>query len=537
MIKKALILAAFVGPVGAIAQDKPLYYWDNQLGLVQASHCEVTTLDTTPFRISQYTGRGQSDTENLRNRNGVRQSHLANGSLLRIDQGATRTGYLPVTALGIALEEFGPQHRWYTSRGDTGLLFEQSLRPIEDYSITPLNIDTELLKDEYQDLSWQVPFGETYSRVQCEGHQENREYLIFNLTNEDNEVVASVGVHHQETNIFTQINSEYRENNPYYAQQVIDELLDGFSQQLPEAFVPEEGFGPKARPENLVLQDSVELPAETPTSETTVQEGLQLVVCTSGASLNVRDESLEEVLFQAYPGDEVVVRQTFENEENKLDIGGEEFNFVEVSFPNREAQDQKLGFVADNFIMAQADCPFAPRRNIVRGPETTITGLDDEACCEFPTVNKVIHAYTSGMRMFGARRGGGTRSHAAADLYRFRNEPILAVAPGTVVRDLYFFYQGTYALEVVHSGGFIVRYGETTSRVAEGVRRGSSVHMGQTIGYMGVVNSGCCRPMLHFELFRGNRTGSLTQTNRPYNRRSDLMNPTPYLLRWEREKF
>lgn len=193
--------------------------------------------------------------------------------------------------------------------------------------------------------------------------------------------------------------------------------------------------------------------------------------------------------------------------------------------------------MASNFIVAELDCPYSEVNRVVRGPETTITGLDDPACCEFPTVEKVTHPYTSGMRMFGARRGGGTRSHAAADLYRYRNEPILSVGPGTVVRDVYYFYQGTYALEVVHSGGFVARYGEITQNVPRDVRRGREVHMGQRIGAMGVVNSGCCRPMLHFELYSGNRNGSLSNNTPPYQRRADLMNPTPYLLRWESEKF
>ena len=139
--------------------------------------------------------------------------------------------------------------------------------------------------------------------------------------------------------------------------------------------------------------------------------------------------------------------------------------------------------------------------------------------------------------MFKARRGGGTRSHAACDLYRYKDEPILSVAPGVVLRGLYYFYQGTYALEVRHSGGFIVRYGELTGKKEIGVSNGKKVKMGQRVGYMGKVNSNCCRPMLHFELFKGTKSGSLSQKGNKFQRRSDLLDPTHYLQKWESGKF
>ena len=134
----------------------------------------------------------------------------------------------------------------------------------------------------------------------------------------------------------------------------------------------------------------------------------------------------------------------------------------------------------------------------------------------------------------GAGRGG--RLHAACDLYRFKNEPIMAVAPGTVLRPIYPFYQGTFALEVRHSGGFVVRYGEITGKVAAGIRSGAPVSMGQVVGYMGKVNSGCCNPMLHFELYSGSRTGALNGGGK-FRRRADLLDPTQYLRRWQETQF
>jgi murein DD-endopeptidase MepM/ murein hydrolase activator NlpD len=122
--------------------------------------------------------------------------------------------------------------------------------------------------------------------------------------------------------------------------------------------------------------------------------------------------------------------------------------------------------------------------------------------------------------------------HAACDLYRYKDEAMLSVAPGVVTRGLYYFYQGTYALEVKHDGGFIVRYGEVTGKSPSGTSKGSRLKMGQTLGYIAKVNSNCCNPMLHFELYKGNVTGPLSQSGNRYQRRSDLMNPTDYLLSW-----
>jgi hypothetical protein len=43
--------------------------------------------------------------------------------------------------------------------------------------------------------------------------------------------------------------------------------------------------------------------------------------------------------------------------------------------------------------------------------------------------------------------------------------------------------------------------------------------------------------MLHFELYSGEKTGALKSKTGKYKRRSDLMNPTPYLLKWQEKVF
>jgi murein DD-endopeptidase MepM/ murein hydrolase activator NlpD len=122
------------------------------------------------------------------------------------------------------------------------------------------------------------------------------------------------------------------------------------------------------------------------------------------------------------------------------------------------------------------------------------------------------------------------------------NEPVVAVAPGVIIRPLYFFYLGTYALEVRHSGGFVVRYGELTGAIPKSVKASNKVKMGQIVGYIARVGTKTLmEPMLHFELYSGSSSGSLNSSKRingiNYQRRSDLLNPTKYMLKWQNAKF
>lgn len=154
---------------------------------------------------------------------------------------------------------------------------------------------------------------------------------------------------------------------------------------------------------------------------------------------------------------------------------------------------------------------------------------------------------------FGAPRGGGYPTHGACDLLAPLGTEVLAVADGTV------WYEGWYyeskktrkvngvevvvcrrqlhALTVVHDD-FIALYGE----IAPGalVTAGKPVTAGQKIAVVGANCDG--DPMLHFEMFadtarRDNLSANATGTYlhvpvRAYSRRSDLLDPTPYLDEW-----
>lgn len=157
----------------------------------------------------------------------------------------------------------------------------------------------------------------------------------------------------------------------------------------------------------------------------------------------------------------------------------------------------------------------------------------------WPLRNRPSLDYHIGGRYFGAPRDGGSRAHAGCDLIAPSGTQVLAVANGTVTAGPYYFYEGTYALEVRHDTGFTARYGEIRGTVPAGIRVGARVTRGQVIAYVGRLNSGSS--MLHFEMFKGTASGSLTQggnrtydfvPNRPYSRRRDVINPTYYLDRW-----
>jgi len=144
----------------------------------------------------------------------------------------------------------------------------------------------------------------------------------------------------------------------------------------------------------------------------------------------------------------------------------------------------------------------------------------------FPLPFKPKLSYHEGGRRFGANRDGSKRKHAACDLIAAKGTEIYAVENGQVAYGPYLFYRGTYAIEFRMDSGKVVRYCEI-EKVATGVAVGSKLTEGTLIAYVGkmYVDS-----MLHFELYDGTGSGPLTvRSNPPYQRRSDLINPTDYL--------
>ena len=154
----------------------------------------------------------------------------------------------------------------------------------------------------------------------------------------------------------------------------------------------------------------------------------------------------------------------------------------------------------------------------------------------FPLPKPPLATFRGGARYFGAPRSGGSRLHAACDLLAPVGTPIRAIADGVVLQAPYFFYSGTNALEVRHPGIGIVRYGEIHLNKVVHLKGGEHVRAGDIIAYVGRLDSGSS--MLHFELYSGSASGSLTvRGNPPYQRRHDLVNPSTLVDELSRKSF
>lgn len=531
-----VIILAFKANVGA-----NIFLWDNQLGLTPVKNCKAEVSHEMPFLITASENKKDKRYEYLRNYLGIKQSNFASGSLAKLIDGKKKNNYTKIEAIGINHIEGLNQNKWFTQKGDSGYLYNKSTSPIEDHVIK-VNDQKDV---NYLIISQSIG----YHYLIC----DKRKYYIFRnyKSLEDGAPESLVAISENETSIFKNIETLSIDSitNPLLKNFAVENEGSGVA---PGNYVEEDEVksiddeiaeileiehNPKSNniddiiiPQQDGLEDSKEV-------EISVQE--ENVLCIPNQKINIRDENLENILFQAISGEVVQVFQTFDDKaELKQDINGIEYTFVKIKFPNREEKDQNIGRVAKRFILPKSKCKYIPNeRETLDKTKLNITGLSDKMCCDFPTIKKVTHPYTSGMRRFNANRGNGTRKHAACDLYRVKNEAIVSVAPGKVIRDHYYFYQGTYAIEVEHQGGFIVRYGEITGKKVDGMKIGKSVNMGDRLGYVGVVNSNCCLPMLHFEMYKGDKKGPLSVDGNKYQRRSDLMDPTFYLQKWEGMTF
>lgn len=156
----------------------------------------------------------------------------------------------------------------------------------------------------------------------------------------------------------------------------------------------------------------------------------------------------------------------------------------------------------------------------------------------FPLCEPPTYSWNAGGRKFGAPRAGGERKHAGCDLFAPRGTPVVAIGGGTVRECGREFYRGTSSVAIHHDSGKWARYCEViwTKERAElaGVtlvtlKVGQRVSAGQLIGHVGRMFSDS---MLHFELYDGTAVGRLTNRSAPpFQRRSDLLDPSPLLTR------
>ena len=266
----------------------------------------------------------------------------------------------------------------------------------------------------------------------------------------------------------------------------------------------------------------------------------------------LRETSIKKITFSLF------CNYNGTTEEMKPDKEGFEKNGVaDAEFQLFYPKDYKQGDKADFFFKA------SHRRGekVIQSEKLTLPKEGQKKDLLFPLDAKNRDTgYHAGERAFGSSRNNGARAHAGCDLYAPVGDKIYTVADGTII-EYHNFYGQTYALEIDHKD-FIVRYGEVQpplighpyvkdpppdsvrKGLPDGLAKGDPVKRGQHIAFVGQLRlknkkTGKIevfhKTMLHFEMYKGNATGSLTDLDNKeydnvlklnYMRRKDLLNPT-----------
>ncbi len=260
----------------------------------------------------------------------------------------------------------------------------------------------------------------------------------------------------------------------------------------------------------------------------------QPLVCIRSGDLKVYDVNSKGEFkskdFRAAQFEEVAYRTDIDAETRTQIVDGKEVQYAPVVFLN---QNNKIGWVAKKFIKTKGSCePYKTAGTPEPGEEPEAPKVEGAL---FPSPGRPTASYIkggpgAGKKYFGALRDG--RLHAAVDLFRPFKDKVQAVMDGTVLLGPYAFYLGTYALEVKHSDGKVIRYGEVTGRLLSK----KNVKKGDVITTVARNTSAKRSSMLHFEMYKGTKTGTLSGGGK-YQRRSDLMDPTEPLRKWEKARF
>lgn len=561
MLCKMKIIRSVVSTLGAVATissvNSASYIWDNQQGLVEVKGCKVVEMDSNPFKLSSYTGRDNKSVETLRNAAKVGQSNLPIGSIIRHedDGGRSLRNYEYIYVIGVNYSKAPEYNRFLSKRNDKNYLFHRSIEEMDDYAIELTKNVSPAWSESLKGMTLVPIIRPTVQKVECDHIEsmKDRDYVLFNGYR-DGETPLAIGVSIAETSIFRDIKTVSFSSLSNAQNVLATELTPASSNDEDEVEVEAVVDQVVTEVEDEAIVDQVvededkeeAIENDENVNKSDVLVGIENVICHPTVDLSVRNEELDKVMFTAKRHEPVKVFQSWDGEALEKQREGSSIVYIKVQFSNREESDQVIGWVSKKYVVEESDCPEL-EKNARTHPVDNISGLDDEKCCDFPVKRVPTHAYSgpgAGMRQFRALRKGG-RLHAACDLYRYRGEETRAVAAGKVI-DRDHFYQGTSQITLKHDGGFVVRYGEIINNKRPDLnlprRNGYRwADMGDKIAEIGVVNSGCCRPMLHFELYQGNLSGPLTKKYRimrgKFGRRDDLMNPTSYLVKWQNEIF
>src|SRR5690606_15773573 len=138
---------------------------------------------------------------------------------------------------------------------------------------------------------------------------------------------------------------------------------------------------------------------------------------------------------------------------------------------------KNIGWVADDYVKLMRECSsYKASRQAARSEKQKRSERKvnkQSGAFNFPVAHKPLVSYLQCMRTFAAGRSGGRRLHGACDIYRYDGDSAEAITGGKIILGPYEFYEGTYAVEVLHDNGRIVRYGEIKGRRASGIRNGA----------------------------------------------------------------
>ncbi len=399
-----------LGSLTVYSIEDKIKFWENENGLIKLNRCHISSEKHSGFGVVSIS----NEFIDLYNNEDEKSLAIGNNALIKFDQ--IKSNQANITLIGKNTIQ-NKEVNWAAERNDMGLINKNLIDSISEKVIS---IENEMVGFNY--IKTFKEEGE-YLTVTCqrEGLGE-RSYLVF-AAFENLEDISSadsyIGISVNETALLS--NSVLAEKSLAFAEKTLEfesernYFLSYFGQNI-KLNTQQELEETKSVEEELLETEILQV--EKGKDQVEVVDGLTNIVCVQNGTLNVRDEKLENVIFRARSGERLNIFQNFSGQNSKnITLGGRDYDFVKVSFYEREDSGQRVGWVASDFIEAENQCVHIPANSdIDKISDTDITGLDDEKCCEFPTVKQATHPYTKGMQMFGARRGGGTRAHAATDI-------------------------------------------------------------------------------------------------------------------------
>lgn len=535
----ALVMSLLVAPV-VQAGTLVRYTWSDSKGFIAVdSTCQAQYLEKTSLYIAQKPGAELNSHSKLKG-SGFFGSMIPGNLLDRSILNATNipADNTPATVQVVSVPRNAVKSgnlMNVSKRGDAGTLPKETLQEIGNFVIEVLSNPILPIAPPFQvkESYWQAALhDDQYVVLSCGDVAKPTRYVIFDVYDSKGIFpIAQVGI----TGTDTKVLEDAKVLTPDEANQ---DAIGEAPEATPTPSVPgNNGGGTGGGTAPGTTPDTDGSPEDQPTSPDDEGEkpGLGYLVCTVDKSIPVLDKDLKPI-GKVDQFEVIIPNQTWDEKQKSTHL--------EVQFPNRK--DITSGWLPRSSVQTQASCEPYQKKNGGKpssedGVDYSVIPLDPSVsrtdCCKFPTNQRATQSYAEGKTRFRAGRSGGRRLHAGVDIYRKKNDAAVAVASGRVIRGHYYFYQGVFAVEVKHPN-FIARYGEVLGTPPKGVLKGNNVVAGQTVGLIGKVNSGCCLPMLHFEMYKGTSRGPLSRyRSPPYDRRPDVMDPTDYVRKWEKAQF